>query len=187
MPNPNLVMKKLVLYLLLCIGLWTAAACFRVQYSARSASIDYNVIKTINITQFANQAPNVVPTLSQKLSEKMRDKFVKQTSLKFIASEPDIQFDGIVTDYSVETVGLQANPNANINNANQAGTTNRLTIKVKVNYTNNKTPKQSWEQELIGFANFSAEKTLSSVENQLIEEITDNIVEQIFNKTFSSW
>lgn len=52
-----------------------------VKYSTTGASIDQEA-KTVNVRFIENRAPINNPTLSQKLTQKLRDKITSQTRLK---------------------------------------------------------------------------------------------------------
>ena len=146
-------------------------------YNFNGASIPPEV-KTVSIQYFSNYAPTVQPTLSQAFTEKMKDKFLSQTNLKLVDKSGDIEFEGSITGYAVTPTAIQSTDQA---------ASNRLTITVKVKFTNNKDEKQNFESSFSRFADYSSQKNLVSVEGDLIQTINDQLVDDIFNKAVSNW
>jgi len=152
------------------------AGC-KASYNFNGASIPPEV-KTVSIQNFPNYAPTVQPTLSQVFTEKMKDKFLSQTNLKLIDRNGDIDFEGSITGYTIAPTAIQSNDIA----AN-----NRLTITVKVKFTDTKDEKQNFETSFSRFADYSSTQNLATVEGTLIGTITDQLVDDIFNKSVSNW
>ncbi len=146
-------------------------------YSFSGASIP-PAAKTMTIVQFENTAPVVAPTLSQTLSDRMRSKFLAETGLQLIDVDGDLVFEGNIQEYQVAP--------AAVSGAEQT-TINRLTIGVKVIYSSKIDPNQDWETTFRRYADFPANTDLSSVEDQLIQEIVGQLVDDIFNKAFVNW
>jgi hypothetical protein len=94
-----------------------------------------------------------------------------------LPSGGDVQFEGAITAYGVSPASLSAGDKT---------AANRLTITLKVIFTNSKNPKDSYEQSFTRYADFT-NPSLQAVENDLIEQITKQLVEDIYNKTFINW
>jgi hypothetical protein len=146
-------------------------------YSFTGASISPE-IKTFSIQQFPNQASLVQPSLSQVFTEKLRDKFISQTNLTSVTEQGDLQFEGAITDYNSSPTAIQSNEQAALN---------RLTITVKVKFTNLKDEKQNFETSFSRFAEYKSTEILSTVELNLINEICNQLVDDIFNKAVINW
>ncbi len=146
-------------------------------YSFTGASISPE-IKTVSIQFFPNRASIVQPSLSQTFTEKLRDKFVSETSLTLTQETGDLNFDGAITDYNVQPTAIQGNDNAALN---------RLTITVNVKFTNAKEPKNDFDQNFSRYADFASTVNLSSVEQDLITQINQQLVDDIFNKAVINW
>ena len=95
-------------------------------YSFNGASIS-SEIKTININYFKNTASTIQPTLSQTLTEKLKDYFTQQTNLKIDENNGDLIFKGEIIKYEIKPMAIQSNEIAG---------QNRLTISVKVDFEN---------------------------------------------------
>jgi hypothetical protein len=168
------MINKFYSFLLLCIALLTSGCG---TYSFTGASISPEV-KTISISIFQNRAPLVQPTLSLRFTERLKDKFVGQTTLKLINTEGDLQFEGYISDYRVDPIAIQGT---------QTAALNRLTISVNVKFTNLKDPKNDFESVFSRYADYDSKLSLISIESGLIDDINRQLVDDIFNKSVSNW
>ena len=146
-------------------------------YSFTGTSISPE-IKTVSIGYFQNRATTIQPSLSQVFTEKMKDKFVSQTNLTLTNSAGDLQFEGSITDYFTQPTAIQGNEQAALN---------RLTINVKVKFVNTKDEKQSFETVFSRFTDYDSRANLATVETELINEICNQLVDDIFNKAVINW
>jgi len=145
-------------------------------YSFTGASID-PAIHTYTVFQFTNNAPLVIPTLAQVVSERMRDKMNTQTSLKGKQGDGDVQFNGTIVGYSVAPAAV---------NGNSQTTLNRLTITVRIKFENRINPKQNFEEVFAQYQDFG-NQPLSAVQDELNRQITQRIVDAAFNRAFVNW
>ena len=59
---------------------------------------------------------------------------------------------------------------------------------MRVKFTNKVVPSDSWEQNFSNFADWpQSAGSLAAVEDQLIAEITERMVQDIFNKALGNW
>lgn len=168
--------RKIFSLILITIPLIFSPGC-SINYSFTGASISPSV-KTVSIPNFPNNAPLVVPTLSRTVTEALRDYFTSQTNLVVVDRQGDLNLDGTITQYSVQPVAIQGNETAAMN---------RLTITVNVKFTNRTDPKQKWESSFSRYQDYSSSFNLVSVQDGLIKEITDQLVQDIFNKAVVNW
>lgn len=63
----------------------------------------------------------------------------------------------------------------------------RLTIGVKVKFTNSKNKEQNFDQAFSFYADFEQNRSFSAIERELIETISDQIILDIFNKSVANW
>ena len=146
-------------------------------YSFTGASIPPGA-KSISIAYFVNNAQYVEPSLSQSLTDALRDRFSSQTSLNFTKEGGDLQLEGTITEYSTRPVAIQGN---------QTAALNRLTITVKVKFTNLPDPTKDFETSFSRFEDYPSSQDLSAVKEQLISEIDQALVDDIFNKAVVNW
>lgn len=146
-------------------------------YSFTGASIPIEA-KTISIKQFPNFASTVNPQLSQKLYDELQQMFSSQTSLTVTSGDGDLQISGEITDYSTRASALSSDDNV---------ATNRLTVTIKVSFSNQFEPKADFEQSFSRFKDYNANLDLSAVEQGLVSEIVTELCEDIFNKSVVNW
>lgn len=161
------------IYVLGLVVFWTGCKV----YSFSGASISPDT-KTVNVSYFENNAALVVPTLSQSLTESLKDRIISQTGLQMLRSDADLMFEGQITDYSVRPLAIQGNETA---------AQNRLSISVKVQFTNVKDESKNFNQTFTRYADFPGATNLADVENDLIRAINTQLIDDIFNKAFVNW
>lgn len=167
-------MNKLLIIL---ISLLFISESCKMSYSFTGASISPDV-KTIYIRDFANNAPLIMPTLSQTATETLKDKFVSQTSLQLVDSDGDLNIEGEIIGYQTKPMAIQGN---------DAAAVNRLTITIKVKFINVTDEKQNFDTSFSRYADYESSKSLDQVEDELIKQILTEINEDIFNKTVANW
>lgn len=163
------------LFLSVCIVVLTPSCKINYSFSGASVSPD---LKTVTINYFRNNAPLAKPTLVQSLNDALKDYFTSQTKLAVVQRDGDLVFDGTIISYLVAPVAIQSNDQAALN---------RLTIAVSVKHMNAKDPKQDFETTFTRFADFSSSQNLADVEDELIRQINDQLVQDIFNKALVNW
>jgi len=146
-------------------------------YSFTGASIPPGA-KTISIAYFINNAQYVEPSLSQSLTDALRDRFQSQTDLDFVKEGGDLQIEGYITEYSTRPVAIQGDETA---------AKNRLTVTVKVKYTNTIDPSKDFDVPFTRYDEYSSSEDLSAVKDQLIATINEYLVDDIFNKAVVNW
>ena len=149
----------------------------RINFSFTGASISPE-IKTVSIQYFPNYAQLVHPSLSQEFTEALKDRFISQTSLKLVNGSGDLDFEGEITDYDVKPVAIQDNETAALN---------RLTIGVHVKFTNTKEPAKDFDTSFRAYEDYSSDKSLDDVQDDLMKIIIDKLTEDIFNKAVVNW
>lgn len=165
--------KVLMFFLIPCAFLINGCGV----YSFTGGSISVGM-KTVSVILFENIAPLVVPNLSQSFTESLKDRIRSQTSLSFLRVDGDANFEGRITDYSIQPVAIQGN---------QAGLT-RLSITVSVKYSNKIEAEKSFEQAFTRFIDFSTQSSsFASQEQTLIKNINQQLTEDIYNKAFANW
>ena len=145
-------------------------------YSFTGAAIEG---KTINIHFIENNARTIVPTLSATLTEKIRKKIFTQSSLSQVNAEnTDYDLNGSITNYEVTVAAIQGQEQAS---------KNRLSISIQIIFENRLDEKKNFTQTFSRFADFNASQNFQTVENALIEEISDQLKDDIFNRAFVNW
>jgi hypothetical protein len=163
-----------ILLFLLSIGL---SGCKVYSFTGASVPAD---VKTVTIEQIRNLASNGPASLNQTIMDKLKQKFVNEASLTQAASDGDLIFKGSVSSY---TFSPQA-PTAQV----QSGV-NRLTITLSITFINQKYPKESWKtpETFSRYADVPGSTNLNDVQDRLIEEISKQLIDDIFNKALVKW
>ena len=72
--------------------------------------------------------------------------------------------------------------------ADEIAASNKLTITVKVSFTNRKHPEDDFtDQSFSGYSEYDSTQSLDAVEATLTAEIVEKIVEDIFNASVAQW
>lgn len=152
-------------------------AFFSSCYSFKDVSIPPEV-KTVRVQYIDNRARIVNPQLSQKLTDKLRQKIINQTRLSQTNNdEAHYDISGQITDYYVTTSGI----------SDQRASTNRLNVTVHLVFKNRLDDTKSFETDLTRNFDFDASQSLNQAENTLTEQIVQNMTDEIFNRIFSNW
>ena len=165
-------MKRLVVISLLTL---LVVSCGIYSFSGTSIQPD---VKTIPIPYVEYKALRVNPNLAGDLTEALKEKFRKLTRLEQVDMDGDLELVAEVTGYDVKATAVTAD---------ELAAQNRLTVTVKVEFTNRKYPEDDVSQSFSAYEDFDATLSLDSVEATLCETIIDKIVEDIFNATVAQW
>lgn len=161
-----------IVMILSCIMLMSACGV----YSFTGAAVEG---KTINVHFIENTARNIVPSLSATFTEKLRQRILSQTSLSQINSDKtDYDVSGAITNYDVTVASISGN---------ETSAKNRLTITVSITFENRINEKQNFTQTFSRFADFSSTQNVQSVEVQLISDISNQLADDVFNRSFVNW
>ncbi|PKQ60219.1 hypothetical protein BZG02_20295 [Labilibaculum filiforme] len=165
-----------VLLLSVCIAL-VVTAC-KVSYSFTGGTLSTDV-KTFSVQFFPNRAPLVNPNLSNQFTEALKEKFRSQTTLdEIVDGEGHLNFDGEITGYRTQALDVTSN---------DISATNRLTVSIKVRFTNEIEPDNDFDKSFSAFRDFDSTQQLSDVEEGLVEEILEDIIDDIYNQAVVNW
>lgn len=146
-------------------------------YSFSGTSIAPDV-KSISIYTIENKAQKVNPSLSNTLTLALQDKYRKLTNLEMFNDGGDLEVSGFVMSYDVTPTSVTSA---------EVAAQNRLTITVKITFTNNKHEEENFEKSFAAFQDYDSNMTLEQVEAQLVDDIVEILVEDIFNSTVANW
>jgi len=145
-------------------------------YSFTGAS--YGTAKTVSIDYFQNRSTYVNSTLSSKITEDLKDRFMSQTPLTLVKDGGDLHFEGTITGYTITTAAIKAGETA---------ASNRLTITLKVTFANQTAPENDFDKSYSRYADYDVSSAFSSVESALVEEIVEQLIDDIFNDSVVNW
>lgn len=149
-----------------------------ISYTMNGASIDYNLYKTISVSQFPIRAALVYPPLQQMFENELLDYITRNTRLTTVDGNSDLRLEGEITQYSLS-------PQAVTEDAYASKT--RLTIGVRVKYINTKQEGKDIDQIFTAYRDFDASQMLTDVQDELCQQISKELVDLIFNATLGDW
>ena len=162
-----------VLISLILLGI---TAC-KVSYKFTGTSIDYNVIKTLQIDNIVNRAPYGWAPMEAILNNKLQDLYANQTRLEFVKRNGDLHIAGEITGYEQYNKAVSAD-----------GYSSQVQLKMTVNIRfENKKNNTAWEKQFSATTQYDANQQLAAVQEELVNEMARDIAEQIFNATVADW
>lgn len=153
-----------------------SAGC--VSYTFNGSAIDYSVYRTIQVSDFPIRAALVYPPLQQTFENELLNYISHNTKLQTTDGPSDLVLEGEITGYNLT-------PQAVTENAYASQT--RLTIQVRVKYTDMKNEKNNIDQTFSAYRDFDATLMLTDVQDGLCAEISEELVQLIFNATLGNW
>lgn len=163
---------------LLAVALFTVVPSCRISYGLNGSAIDYTIYRTIHVSEFPIRAALVYPPLQQTFENELLDYITRNTRLQTVDGASDLQLEGEITGYSLS-------PQAVTENAYASQT--RLTISVRVKYTDNKQDNKNIDQTFSAYRDFDSSLMLTDVQDDLCQQISKELVELIFNATLGDW
>lgn len=171
------IFRHIRVIVLLAVMATVLPSCL-ISYRFNGASIDYSKTKSISIADFPNNAALVNPNLSNQLSEGVRDIFSRQTRLQILSRGGDMELEGEISDYTLTPMAISAD--------NLSAET-KLTMTIKVRFTNNKAPEESFEKTYSAFQTFDSSRLLTDVQDELCNTMVTELAENIYNDTVARW
>ncbi|MCA5006018.1 LptE family protein [Sphingobacterium bovistauri] len=171
---------RLKLHITICILVSFIVVSCGVKYSFTGGSIPKDM-KTYSVLYFENLAPMVYTTLSQNFTEGLKERIRTQSTLSQVNADGDAIFEGTITGYTISPASVGAGNNDRAQNS-------RLTITVKVKYTNklDQTGESDFEESFSQFKEFPG-SDVTAYEANLNTEIIKMLTEDIYNKAFANW
>ena len=166
-------MKRLVY--IIPILLVALTSCGIYSFSGTSIMPD---VKSISVVRIENRALRVNPSLSNLITEELKEKYRKLTKLSIVDMDADLIVEGEITNYEVTAMAVTANEVASMN---------RLTITIKIKYTNKKHPNEDFERSFAEFEDYPSSTSLDAAEARLVDAIVEKFTESIFNATVANW
>lgn len=161
---------------LLSVALLCATAC-SVSYKFTGTSINYDIIKSIQIDNIVNRAPYGWAPMEGIFNNQLQDLYANQTRLKLVKRNGDLHIAGEITGYDQFNKAISAD-----------GLSSQVQLKMTVNirFSNAKT-NESWEKQFSATSQYDASQQLSAVQETLVKEMVKDITDQIFNATVADW
>ncbi|MEO7924928.1 MAG: LPS assembly lipoprotein LptE [Chitinophagaceae bacterium] len=159
----------------LCLALLSISGCNIYKFN-QAGSIPPNV-KTVKLVQLENRARYINPQLSQRLSDKLRQKIVSQTRLSQTNSDSaHWEISGFISEYTFSTSAISGQQVSN----------NRLTVSVHITLNDRKEDKIT-DHDVTRSFEFKGNLSFQQAEAALGDEMIRTLTDEIFNKLFSNW
>lgn len=169
-------MKRLLqtLFPVILMGLLTACS---ISYKFTGTSINYDLIKSIQIDNIANRAPYGWAPMQAMFNNQLQDVYANQTRLQLVKRNGDLHIAGEITGYDQYNKGVSAD-----------GYSSQVQLKMTVNirFQNSKT-NESWEKQFSATSQYDSTQQLTSVQETLVTEMVNDLCDQIFNATVADW
>ena len=165
-------MKRLLIYLCAALCL---SSCWIYSFSGTSIQPD---VKTVTLNYFEYKALRVNPSFSNDLTEALKTQFRKLTRLEQVEMDGDMEIAGEVTGYDVKATAVTAD---------EVAAQNRLTVTIKVKFTNRKYPEEDFEKTFSAYSDYDSTQSLDAVESTICAEIIEKLVDNVFNATVANW
>src|SRR5690606_22904784 len=111
-------------------------------------------------------------------TEQLKDKFLRGTNLTLIKSDGDFRIAGEIIDYFIQPVASSSNTGAQ---------KNRFSMKEKVDFVCPLHKEMDFNPVIEKFQEFDASQNFQNVEGTLSEQLTEQIIQEIFNKIALKW
>ena len=108
----------------------------------------------------------------------LQDAYMQQTRLKQVRQGGDLELSGEITNYDAYNKGV---------GSDGYSTMAELRMTVNVRFVNNTNHVEDFEQSFSASREYNASQQLSAVQEELVDQMIDEIVEQIFNATVANW
>jgi len=162
----------LLLLIALCSG------CGIYSFTGTTISPD---IKSISIQNFENSAGQGPANLTQIVTNNFTDYYRRNTNLTVMQSQGDLQLEGQIVSFNYSPAAIQREGQQDI-----AGL-NRLTLSVQVRFTNTKQPEKDFDRAFTISQDFPQDLDITQLSNVQIEQLTERLVTDVFNKTVADW
>lgn len=166
---------------------WVFAAVFcvaalltacSVQYKFNGASINYDQIKTIQISDFPLRTALVWAPMRSIFNNQIQDIYANQTRLRQVKRKGDLQLSGEIVGYEQFNKSISAE-----GYASQV----QLRMTVNVRFVNTKNHSQDFERRFTATSEYNSSLSLNSVQEDLVTQMVKDLADQIFNATVANW
>ena len=170
-------MIKKIAYFVVPVVLLTLLTACSISYKFTGTSINYDLIKSIQIDKLVNRAPYGWAPMEAMLNNKLQDVYANQTRLKLVKRAGDLHIAGEIVSYDQFNKGISAD-----GYASQV----QLRMTVNIRFENSKT-NERWEKQFSATSQYDSNQQLTAVQERLVTEMIKDICDQIFNATEADW
>ena len=149
-----------------------------ISYKLNQASIDYTVTKTFSVEPFTNRASYQWAPMAPMFNTSLTDKYNDQTKLRQVKRDGDLALSGEITSYDQSNKSISADGYSSMV---------QLKMTVRVKYSNRNKREDDFERTFSSSREYDSSQQLSAVQEELVQQMIDDIVDQVFNQTVGKW
>ena len=149
-----------------------------ISYKLNQASIDYTVTKTFSVEPFTNRASYQWAPMAPMFNTSLTDKYNDQTKLRQVKRDGDLALSGEITSYDQTNKSISADGYSSMV---------QLKMTVRVKYSNRNKREDDFERTFSSSREYDSSQQLSAVQEELVQQMIDDIVDQVFNQTVGKW
>lgn len=132
---------------------------------------------TFSVQDFEPAHPLVSATAAQTLSEALRDRVQRQSTLRLV-EDGDLEFSARVVSWEVRPINVQGDETAGAN---------RVSVQLVLNYVNERDPSLTMERSFTRYVDVPSDQDVFSQEDAIVEELGDLFSQDVFNATLGNW
>ena len=135
--------------------------------------------KTFQVNYFQNNSALIEPGIERTFTLELQELLQNQTNLNLTNTNGDLVYEGEITDYRITPMTATAD---------QLAAQNRLSVSVRVRFTNKKKPDDDFEKVFSFYYDFPGnEQLVGSRLTSALDEIFERITQDIFNASLAKW
>jgi hypothetical protein len=132
---------------------------------------------TFSVEDFEPAHPLVSATSAQSLSEALRDRVQRQSTLRLM-DQGELTFSARVVQWEVKPINVQGDETAGAN---------RVSVGLVLNYVNTLDPALAMERTFNRYVDVPSDQDVFSQEEAIVEELGELLSQDIFNATLGNW
>ena len=149
-----------------------------ISYKLNQASIDYTTTKTFSVEPFTNRASYQWAPMAPMFNTTLTDRYNDQTKLRQVKRDGDLALSGEITSYDQTNKSISADGYSSMV---------QLKMTVRVKYSNRNKREDDFERTFSSSREYDSSQQLSAVQEELVQQMIDDIVDQVFNQTVGKW
>lgn len=132
---------------------------------------------TFSVQDFEPAHPLVSATAAQTLSEALRDRIQRQSTLRLV-EDGELEFSARIVSWEVRPINVQGDETAGAN---------RVSVQLVLNYVNERDPSLTMERSFTRYVDVPSDQDVFSQEDAIVEELGELLSQDVFNATLGNW
>lgn len=149
-------------------------------YSFSGATLPPDV-RTISIQNFENSTGEGPANLTQLVTNNFKTFYQRNSNLNIVQRDGDLQLEGQIVSFTYTPAAIQRE------GVNDIAGLNRLTLGIQVRFTNAKNPDKNFDRLFSISQDFQQGRDITQISPAEIDQLTERLVTDVFNKTVADW